>query len=175
MLNAPPRDAEMPPKARTNHLKFVERVWPSLTLSSALALSESLSFSPETAPLKILVVEDELLIVQTLKFNLEHRGYAVATATDGRRAIDVAMRERPDLILMDVMLPVLDGFAACAIIRSAMNVPVIMLTARDSEHDKLLAFEAGAKEYITKPFVLHELLERIETCLIQPLIEESGT
>ncbi|GAC1358918.1 MAG: hypothetical protein NVSMB31_19270 [Vulcanimicrobiaceae bacterium] len=161
--------------ARRSHLDFVERVWPSLTLSSALALSESLSFSTEAVPSKILVVEDELLIVQTLKFNLEHLGYNVATAADGRRAIDVAVRERPDLILMDVMLPLLNGFEACAVIRSRMNVPVIMLTARDSEKDKLLAFEAGAKEYVTKPFVLHELLERIAACLTPRETGESGT
>ena len=175
MLNARQRDDQPPRKARRNQLNYVEQVWPSLTLSSALALSESLSLTLEASPSKILVVEDELLILQTLKFNLEHLGYRVATATDGRRAIDVALRERPDLILMDVMLPLLDGFEACALIRAKLDVPVIMLTARDSEHDKLVAFEAGAKEYITKPFVLHELLERIAACLSPSPKEESGT
>ena len=114
---------------------------------------------------KILVVDDESAILQTLRFNLERNGYAVATAGDGRTAIALAATERPDLIIMDIMLPVLDGIEACKEIRKASGVPIIMLTARDQEIDKVLALELGADDYVTKPFSLHEFLARVKARL----------
>jgi DNA-binding response OmpR family regulator len=114
---------------------------------------------------KILVVDDESAILQTLRFNLERNGYAVATAGDGRTAVAMAATERPDLIVMDIMLPVLDGVEACKEIRRASAVPIIMLTAKDQEIDKVLAFELGADDYVTKPFALHEFLARVKARL----------
>jgi len=114
---------------------------------------------------KILIVDDESAILQTLRFNLERNGYAVSTAGDGRTAIALAASERPDLIIMDIMLPVLDGIEACKEIRKQSGVPIIMLTARDQEIDKVLALELGADDYVTKPFSLHEFLARIKARL----------
>jgi DNA-binding response OmpR family regulator len=114
---------------------------------------------------KILVVDDESAILQTLRFNLERNGYQVATAGDGRSAIALAAREQPDLIIMDIMLPVLDGIEACKEIRRTSGVPIIMLTAKDQEIDKVLALELGADDYVTKPFSLHEFLARVKARL----------
>jgi DNA-binding response OmpR family regulator len=114
---------------------------------------------------KILVVDDESAILQTLRFNLERNGYAVATAGDGRTAVAMASSERPDLIVMDIMLPVLDGVEACKEIRKVSAVPIIMLTAKEQEIDKVLAFELGADDYVTKPFALHEFLARVKARL----------
>jgi len=114
---------------------------------------------------KILIVDDESAILQTLRFNLERNGYAVSTAGDGRTAIALAASERPDLIIMDIMLPVLDGIEACKEIRKQSGVPIIMLTARDQEIDKVLALELGADDYVTKPFSLHEFLARVKARL----------
>ena len=114
---------------------------------------------------KILIVNDESAILQTLRFNLERNGYAVATAGDGRTAVALAGSEHPDLIIMDIMLPVLDGIEACKEIRKTSDVPIIMLTARDQEIDKVLALELGADDYVTKPFSLHEFLARVKARL----------
>jgi len=114
---------------------------------------------------KILIVDDESAILQTLRFNLERNGYAVATAGDGRTAIALAASDRPDLIIMDIMLPVLDGIEACKEIRKTSGVPIIMLNARDQEIDKVLALELGADDYVTKPFSLHEFLARVKARL----------
>jgi DNA-binding response OmpR family regulator len=114
---------------------------------------------------RILIVDDESAILQTLRFNLERNGYVVATAGDGRTAIALAASERPDLIIMDIMLPVLDGIEACKEIRKTSGVPIIMLTARDQEIDKVLALELGADDYVTKPFSLHEFLARVKARL----------
>ncbi|GAC1476363.1 MAG: response regulator transcription factor [Vulcanimicrobiaceae bacterium] len=114
---------------------------------------------------KILIVDDESAILQTLRFNLERNGYAVATAGDGRSAVALVGTERPDLIIMDIMLPVLDGIEACKEIRKTSGVPIIMLTARDQEIDKVLALELGADDYVTKPFSLHEFLARVKARL----------
>lgn len=114
---------------------------------------------------KILVVDDESAILQTLRFNLERSGYAVVTAGDGRSAIAMAQREQPDLIVLDIMLPVLDGVEACKEIRKFSPVPIIMLTAKDQEIDKVLALELGADDYVTKPFALHEFLARVKARL----------
>ena len=114
---------------------------------------------------KILVVDDESAILQTLRFNLERSGYIVCTASDGRSAIATAAREEPDLIVLDIMLPVLDGIEACKEIRKNSSVPIIMLTAKDQEIDKVLALELGADDYVTKPFALHEFLARVKARL----------
>ena len=114
---------------------------------------------------RILIVDDESAILQTLRFNLERNGYAVATAGDGRTAVALAGSEHPDLIIMDIMLPVLDGIEACKEIRKTSDVPIIMLTARDQEIDKVLALELGADDYVTKPFSLHEFLARVKARL----------
>jgi len=114
---------------------------------------------------KILIVDDESAILQTLRFNLERNGYTVSTAGDGRTAVALAGSERPDLIIMDIMLPVLDGIEACKEIRKTSGVPIIMLTARDQEIDKVLALELGADDYVTKPFSLHEFLARVKARL----------
>ncbi|HEY8298151.1 MAG TPA: response regulator transcription factor [Candidatus Baltobacteraceae bacterium] len=114
---------------------------------------------------KILVVDDEAAILQTLRYNLERSGYTVCTASDGRSAIAMAQREEPDLIVLDIMLPVLDGIEACKEIRKTSSVPIIMLTAKDQEIDKVLALELGADDYVTKPFALHEFLARVKARL----------
>jgi DNA-binding response OmpR family regulator len=118
-----------------------------------------------SAAKKILIVDDESAILSTLRFNLERNGYVVATAGDGRTAIALAASERPDLVIMDIMLPVLDGIEACKEIRRSSGVPIIMLTAKDQEIDKVLALELGADDYVTKPFSLHEFLARVKARL----------
>jgi two-component system alkaline phosphatase synthesis response regulator PhoP len=117
------------------------------------------------SPKKILVVDDESAILQTLRFNLERNGYVVVSAGDGRTAVALASREQPDLVVMDIMLPVMDGIEACKEIRRTSGVPIIMLTAKDQEIDKVLALELGADDYITKPFSFHEFLARVKARL----------
>ncbi|GAC1392005.1 MAG: hypothetical protein NVSMB31_09770 [Vulcanimicrobiaceae bacterium] len=152
-------------ESRDAQLQVVDTLAPSLSLRDAIKLSEKLTFK-QLSGFKILVVEDEPTIAQTLRYNLEHVGYVVCEAGDGRTAIDVAFKEKPHLILMDVMLPVLNGFQTCAVIRGQMDVPIIMVTAKDSEDDKIVGFEVGATDYITKPFDLAGLLNRIRTWLV---------
>jgi DNA-binding response OmpR family regulator len=118
---------------------------------------------------KILVVDDEAAILQSLRYNLERSGYTVLTATDGRAAVALAQREQPDLVILDIMLPVMDGIEACKEIRKSSLVPIIMLTAKDQEIDKVLALELGADDYVTKPFALHEFLARVKARLRRPL------
>ena len=110
----------------------------------------------------ILVVEDEKPILDILQFNLEKEGYKVATAMDGETAVSLALQLNPDLILLDVMLPGMDGFEVCKNVRTRSDVPIIMLTARGEEVDKILGLEIGADDYITKPFSMRELSARIK-------------
>jgi DNA-binding response OmpR family regulator len=114
---------------------------------------------------KILVVEDELTLQETLTYNLNRQGYEVETANDGQMALDIARRFHPDLILLDVMLPVMDGFEVCRILRQEMNTPILMLTARDDEIDRVVGLEVGADDYMTKPFSMRELLARVKAML----------
>jgi DNA-binding response OmpR family regulator len=114
---------------------------------------------------KILVVEDEAALLETLQYNLAKEGYLVYTAADGLAAVEVARRERPDLILLDIMLPKLDGLEVCRILRRDMNVPIIMLTARTDEVDRVVGLEMGADDYVTKPFSMRELLARVKALL----------
>lgn len=118
-----------------------------------------------TTPKRILIVDDESAILQTLRFNLERSGYEVVTAGDGRSAVSLALREQPDLVVLDIMLPLLDGVEACREIRKKSDVPIMMLTAKDQEIDKVLALELGADDYMTKPFSLHEFLARVKARL----------
>src|SRR5579872_853156 len=118
---------------------------------------------------KILIVDDESAILQTLRFNLERSGYMVVTAGDGRSAVAMAQREQPDLVVLDIMLPVLDGIEVCKEIRKTSSVPIIMLTAKDQEIDKVIALELGADDYVTKPFALHEFLARVKARLRRPI------
>lgn len=114
---------------------------------------------------RILVVDDEKPIVDILKINLEKNGYKVICAYDGEMAIEKAFSEEPDLILLDVMLPKADGFSVCKKIREKSSVPIIMLTAREEEVDKVLGLELGADDYMTKPFSLRELMARVKANL----------
>ncbi|MBE7055404.1 MAG: response regulator, partial [Ruminococcaceae bacterium] len=110
----------------------------------------------------ILVIEDEAPIVEILKFNLTKSGYRVLAAFDGEEGYRLALSEKPDLILLDVMLPKMDGFEVCKKVREKQSTPIIMLTARDEEVDKVLGLELGADDYITKPFSVRELLARVK-------------
>lgn len=128
--------------------------------------------------MKILVVDDELLLVKGMKFNLENEGYTVETAYDGATAIDMAKTEEFDLIILDLMMPQVDGLTACMRIREFSNVPIIMLTARSEDTDKIIGLESGADDYITKPFNILEVKARIKaimrrTAASQPRKEES--
>jgi DNA-binding response OmpR family regulator len=114
---------------------------------------------------KILVVEDELVLREALVYNLAKQGYDVADAADGTTAVEVAREENPDLILLDIMLPGLDGFEVCRVLRQEFNLPIIMLTARDDEVDKVVGLEVGADDYLTKPFSMRELLARVRAQL----------
>lgn len=113
----------------------------------------------------ILVVDDEAPIVDILKFNLTKSGYKVIAAFDGEEGYRLAIEEKPDLILLDVMLPKMEGFEVCKKIREKQTTPIIMLTARDEELDKVLGLELGADDYITKPFSFRELLARVKANL----------
>ncbi len=114
---------------------------------------------------KILIVEDDENLLDTLKYNLRKEGYEVITAADGAKALDVARREKPDLIILDIMLPQMSGFEVCRILRKEMIVPILMLTAKAEEIDKIVALEIGADDYMTKPFSLRELLARVRAML----------
>jgi DNA-binding response OmpR family regulator len=114
---------------------------------------------------KVLVVEDEPTLLETLEYNLTRQGYEVYTAADGFTALEIARRERPDAIVLDIMLPGLDGLEVCRILRREMNVPILMLTARADEVDKVVGLEVGADDYLTKPFSMRELLARVKALL----------
>jgi len=114
---------------------------------------------------KILIVEDEPSLIETLDYSLRKQGYEVITTGDGRKALDTARRQTPDLIVLDIMLPGLDGFEVCRILRKEMNVPIIMLTARTEEVDKVVGLEVGADDYLTKPFSMRELIARVKANL----------
>jgi two-component system OmpR family response regulator len=128
---------------------------------------------------RILVVEDDPNLLDTLKYNLVKDGYEVITAADGARALETARTEKPELIILDLMLPKLSGFEVCRILRKEMTVPIIMLTARTDEVDKIVGLEIGADDYMTKPFSMRELLARVHAMLrragIHPELPVAGT
>ena len=113
----------------------------------------------------MLVVEDEENIVEALRYNLEREGYAVLTAMDGEKGLELARGSNPDLIILDVMLPRLDGFEVCRILRRDVNTPILMLTAKGEEVDRIVGLELGADDYVTKPFSMRELLARVRAML----------
>ena len=115
--------------------------------------------------MKILVVDDEKLLVKGMKFNLENEGYQVECAYDGAKAVEMAREFRYDMVILDVMMPVMDGIEACMRIREFSNVPIIMLTAKSEDADKLMGFESGADDYVTKPFNILELKARVRALL----------
>ena len=130
---------------------------------------------------KVLVVDDEPTLVATLKYNLEREGYTVLTAVDGESALSTARSEHPDLVLLDVMLPGLDGFEVCRILRRESGAPILMLTAKGDEVDMVVGLELGADDYVTKPFSMREviararaLLRRAETPAAEPQTLASG-
>jgi len=114
---------------------------------------------------KVLVVDDEPTLLETLEYNLCRQGYEVFTAADGPAALEVARSTRPDVIVLDVMLPGLDGFDVCRILRREMSAPILMLTARDDEIDRVVGLEVGADDYLTKPFSMRELMARVKALL----------
>ena len=114
---------------------------------------------------KIVVVDDEKPIADILKFNLEKEGYDVLTANDGDEALELILKEVPDLVLLDIMLPGKDGMEICREVRKSHDMPIIMLTAKDDEIDKVLGLELGADDYVTKPFSTRELIARVKANL----------
>ncbi len=114
---------------------------------------------------KILIVDDEPPIIEVLRYNLRQAQYEVVAARDGQEALDLARRELPDLIILDLMLPKLDGVEVCKLVRRERDVPIIMLTARDEEVDRVLGLELGADDYVVKPFSVRELLARVKNVL----------
>lgn len=131
---------------------------------------------------RILVVDDEKSIVDILRLNLQKEGYNVSEAYDGAEAVEKALAEnsedRPDLILLDVMLPEMNGFDVCKKIRESSTVPIVMITAREDEVDKVLGLEIGADDYVTKPFSMRELLARVKANMrrveIEPIKEDNN-
>lgn len=123
----------------------------------------------------VLIVEDDPNIVDILKFNFEKEGYNILVATDGASGLELAQTSNPDMILLDVMLPRMDGFEVCRKVREKSNVPIIMLTAREEEVDKVLGLELGADDYITKPFSIRELTARVKANLRRMSIDMSSS
>ena len=115
--------------------------------------------------MKILVVDDEELLVKGIRFNLQNEGYDVISGCNGKEAVDLARGQNPDLIVLDVMMPEMDGMTACSVIREFSNVPIILLTAKADDMDKLMGFDHGADDYLTKPFNILELKARIRALL----------
>ncbi len=122
--------------------------------------------------MKILIVDDEELLVKGIRFNLQNEGYETITGKDGLEAVALAKEENPDLIILDVMMPNMDGLTACACIREFSSVPIILLTAKTEDMDKLLGFDNGADDYITKPFNILELKARVRALIRRSKISE---
>jgi len=114
---------------------------------------------------KVLVVEDEPALLDTLEYNLSKQGYKVSTAKDGLKALEMARQVTPDLMVLDIMLPGMDGFEVCRILRQEMSVPILFLTAKADEIDKIVGLEVGADDYMTKPFSMRELVARVKALL----------
>jgi two-component system, OmpR family, response regulator len=122
---------------------------------------------------KVLIVEDDVNLLETLKYNLRKEGYDVFTAGDGEQAIEVARREKPDLLILDIMLHKINGFEVCRILRKEMTMPILMLTAKADETDKIVGLEIGADDYMTKPFSIRELLARVRAMLRRAKMAET--
>ena len=113
----------------------------------------------------ILIVDDEKTIVEMLVYNLQKEGYNTLEANDGEEAVRIALEQKPNLVLLDIMLPKMDGLAVCKRIRQTLNIPILMISAKDEEIDKILGLELGADDYITKPFSVRELMARVKANL----------
>lgn len=126
---------------------------------------------------KILVVDDEISLQETLTYRLNKEGYTVEVAGDGITGLEMARMSKPDLVILDVMLPGMDGFEVCRILRQETNIPILMLTARDDEIDRVVGLEIGADDYLPKPFSMRELLSRVKALLrrIRLIREEVGS
>ena len=129
----------------------------------------------EEAKKTILIVDDEKPIVDILIYNLQKEGYNTIEAYDGEAAVEIAFDKKPDLILLDIMLPKIDGLTVCKKIRNSMNIPIIMISAKDEEIDKILGLELGADDYITKPFSVRELVARVKANLRKAEIDTEIT
>ena len=129
----------------------------------------------EMAKKTILVVDDEKPIVDILTYNLQKEGYSTLEANDGEEAIEIATEKKPDLILLDIMLPKVDGLTVCKKLRHTLNVPILILSAKDEEIDKILGLELGADDYITKPFSVRELMARVKANLRKAEIQVQST
>ena len=114
---------------------------------------------------KVLVVDDEQSIIDVLVYNLKKEGYETLEATDGLTAVNIALEQKPDLMLLDIMLPKMDGLTVCKRVKNYLNIPILMLTAKDAEIDKIVGLELGADDYITKPFSVRELMARVKANL----------
>ena len=125
--------------------------------------------------MKILVVDDEVLLVKGIRFNLQNEGYEVITGCDGLEAVSLVQEQSPDLVVLDVMMPNMDGMTACSKIREFSDVPIILLTAKADDMDKLMGFDHGADDYLTKPFNILELKARIRALLRRTASAEKHT
>ena len=123
----------------------------------------------------ILVIEDDATLREALAYNLARQGYAIDTADNGLTGLDLARRINPDLILLDLMLPGMDGFDVCRIVRQELSTPIIILTARDDEIDRVLGLEIGADDYLTKPFSMRELMARVKANLRRVKLDQGET
>jgi DNA-binding response OmpR family regulator len=123
---------------------------------------------------KLLIVEDDLTLLETLEYNLIAEGYRVLTATNGLAALEVSAKEQPELVVLDVMLPGLDGFEVCRVLRRESAVPILMLTARAGETDRVVGLEVGAGDYLAKPFSMRELLARVKALLRRVRLDREG-
>ena len=125
--------------------------------------------------MKILVVDDEALLVKGIRFNLQSEGYEVITGSDGLDAVAAVQEQSPDLVILDVMMPNMDGLTACSKIREFSDVPIILLTAKTDDMDKLMGFDQGADDYLTKPFNILELKARIRALLRRTTLQQNAT
>ncbi len=125
--------------------------------------------------MKILVVDDEALLVKGIRFNLQNEGYEVVTGSNGLEAVELALDPKVDLIVLDIMMPEMDGLTACSKIREFSQVPIILLTAKTDDMDKLMGFDYGADDYVTKPFNILELKARIRAMLRRTAIKQEQT
>jgi len=121
---------------------------------------------------KVLIIEDDANLLETIKYNLRKDGYDVVTASDGEQALEVARKEKPSLLILDIMLPKLNGFEVCRILRKEATVPILMLTAKADETDKIVGLEIGADDYMTKPFSMRELMARVRAMLRRSKMRE---
>ena len=123
----------------------------------------------------VLIVDDEQAIIDVLKYNLVKEGYKILEAKDGQTGLDMALSEKPDLIMLDIMLPKIDGLTVCKRVKNSYNIPIILLTAKDTEIDKIVGLELGADDYITKPFSVRELVARVKANIRKADVRIEGT